>query len=209
RFQGRNDVPCKVGTVQQRLEHARLRAAKPAARRSNQGSDDLLAITLAQGGMQVADAIGEPERNGSLAGPVFAGEQSFFRTVQSGSAALLNEADEAFVNLALYGLEPFDVVRIFGQERIEHGLALAGSVEPALDTELFHQLGEAERTTDHSDRADNRVRITDDLFGGARNHIPAGSCQILGKGYHVAFVLGGKLTDAAINQMRLDGRAAG
>ena len=124
------------------------------------------------------------------------------------AAAFLDQRDEVLVDVLLDRLDALHVLRLLRQERIEHHLALAGGVEPALDAELFHQLGEAERAADHADRADDRKGIADDLVGGAGQHVAAGGADILDEGDDRKLLFLGQLPDAAEDQMRLRRRAA-
>ena len=105
-------------------------------------------------------------------------------------------------------LEPFDVVRILRQERIEHRLVLARSIKPALDADLGDQLVETERAADHADRADDRTRIGNDLVGGAGEHVAAGGGGVLDEGDDLAAVFLRQIADAAEDQVRLRRRAA-
>ena len=93
------------------------------------------------------------ELDGLAAAPVFTGEQGFFWTLEPRAPAALHKADEVLMDFPLQRLEPLDVLRLLRQERVEHGLVLTGDVEPALDAELLHQLGKAERAADHPDGA--------------------------------------------------------
>jgi len=52
------------------------------------------------------------------------------------------------VNFVLDRLQLLDVFRLLRQERIEHRLALARGIEPALDAEPFDQLGKAKGPAD-------------------------------------------------------------
>src|SRR5262249_43385580 len=213
RFDGRDYLLAPAGGARQTANvaanHAGLNAAKPAARRGDKRSDDIVTEALTQRRTQVADAIGEAELDRPTASPVFAGEQGFFWTLEPRPAAALHELDEALVDVALQRLEPLHVLGILRKEWVEHGLVLAGNIKPAFDTEPVHQLGKTERATDDADRADDRGRIAENLVGGASDHIAAGGRNILGKGDHRARVLGGELADAAVDQGRLHGRAAG
>src|SRR5512132_4046110 len=143
--------------------HARLHAAEPAARRGHEWGDDVLAEARAQRRPQVADAVGKAELDRLGAGPVFAGEQGLFGTLEPRTSAALHEVDEVLVDVPLQRLEPLDVLRILGKEWIEHGLVLAGNIKPALDAKLLHELGKAERAADDSDPADDGGRSAADL----------------------------------------------
>ena len=94
--------------------------------------------------------------------------KSFSGPCQLGAAARFDQRDKVFVNFSLQFLQPFDVVGILRQERIEHRLVVARRIEPPLDADLRDQLVEAERAADHADRADDRMRIGDDLVGRRR-----------------------------------------
>ena len=113
--------------------------SSPLARRDHR-RQHLVAEARAQGRAQIADAVGEAERHGRFAGPVFAGEQEIVGALQPRAAALLHQRDEDRVDLALDRLQPRDVVGVFRQERIEHRLVLARRIEPALDADLLDQL---------------------------------------------------------------------
>ena len=86
---------------------------------------------------------------------------------------------------------------------------LARGVKAPLDAKPLDQLVEAERAANHADRAEDRGRIADDLVGGASDHVAPGGHDIFGKRDHAALLLGGEITDAAVDQMRLHRRAAG
>src|SRR5207245_2666406 len=153
---------------------ARLHSANPATRGSDERSDDPIAETRPQRRAQISDAIRKTELGCLAAGPVFAGEQGLFGTLEPRSAAALDQRDELLVDFLLQRLEAVDVLRILRKERIEHGLVLAGNIKPALYSEFVHQLGKAEGTPDDSDRADDRGGIAEDLVGGASDHVAAG-----------------------------------
>src|SRR6266480_2419906 len=189
--------------------HARLHATEPAARRSHEWGDDVLAEARAQRRTQVADAIGKAELDRLAAGPVFAGEQGLFGTLEPRTSAALHEVDEVLVDVPLLRLEPLDVLRILRKEWIAHGLVLAGNIKPAFDAELLHELGKAERAADDSDGAEDGGGIAEDLVTGADDHVAAGGGHILGKDDRWARVLVSQLADACIDQVRLHRRAAG
>src|SRR5215813_14527383 len=130
-------------------------SAKPAARRRHQRGDDIVAETRAQRRAQITDAVGKAELDRLAAAPVFTGEQGFFWTLEPRAPTALHQANEVFMDFPLQRLEPLDVFRVLRQERVEHGLVLARHIEPALDAELLHQLGKAERAPDHSDGAED------------------------------------------------------
>ena len=143
--------------------HSGLDAAEPAARGRYERSEDVVAETRAQRRPHVADGVSDTKLDRLRTGPVFAGEHGFFWALESRSTASLHEFNEIRVDLLLHRLEPRDVLRVLRQERVEHRLVLARRIEPPLDAELVHEPDEAERAADHSDRADDRGRIADDL----------------------------------------------
>src|SRR5262249_5358352 len=208
----RDDFLGEIGsaweTVEIRRTYARLQAAEPAAHRRHERGDDIVAETRAQRRAQITDAVGKAELDRLATAPVFTGEQGFFWTLEPRSPAALHQANEVLMDFPLQRLEPLDVFRILRQERVEHGLVLAGHVEPAFDAELLHQLGKAERAADHSDGAENGGRIAEDPVPGAGDHVAAGGGDIPGKDDHRTRVLGRELADAPINQVRLHRRAA-
>ena len=55
-------------------------------------------------------------------------------------------------------------------------------IDPALDAELFHQLGKTERAADHADRADDGELVADDFVGGASQHVAARGADVLDEG---------------------------
>ena len=89
------------------------------------------------------------------------------------SAALLYERDEALMNLLLDRLDPFHVVGLLRQKRIEHRFAIAGGVKPPLDADLLHEFGKAKSRADHAYRSDDRELVADDLIAGAGQHVAA------------------------------------
>src|SRR5207249_9110013 len=97
---------------------------------------------------------------------------------ETGAPALLHQRDEVVMNLALDQLEPLDFVCLFREERIEHRLALARRIDPALHTELLQEPGKSESAAEHPDRADDRGLIADDLIGRAGDHVAARSRNI-------------------------------
>src|SRR5262245_25591805 len=113
--------------------HARLHAPEPAAHRSHERGNDVLAETRAQRRPQVTDAVSKAELDRLAAGPVFAGEQSSFGALEPRTSAALHEINEVLMDVALQRLEPLDVLRILRKEWIEHGLVLAGNIKPAFD----------------------------------------------------------------------------
>src|SRR5215813_6621413 len=184
-------------------------SAKPAARRRHERGDDIVAETRAQRRAQITDAVGKAELDRLAASPVFTGEQGFFWTLEPRAAAALHEADEVLVDVSLQRLEPLDVLQVLRQERVEHDLVLAGNIEPALDAELLHEPGKAERAANDPDGADDGGGIAEDLVSGAGDHVAAGGSDILGKGDHRTRILGRELADAPIDQVRLHRRTAG
>src|SRR5262249_58243223 len=110
---------------------------------------------------------------GFAGGTVFTGEQGFFWTLEPRAAAAFHEADEVLVDVPLQRLEPLHVLRVLRQERVEHSLVLARNIEPAIDAELLHQLGKAERGADDPDGADDRGRIAEDFVRDTGDHVAA------------------------------------
>ncbi len=96
-----------------------------------------------------------------------------------------------------------------GTEGIEHRLALAGGIEAALDADALHQAGEAEAAGNNADRADDRTRVDDDLISCGGDHVAAGSREVLDRDNDPLVLLLGKIADAAEDQVRLGGGAAG
>src|SRR5262249_23830981 len=158
---------------------ARLQAAEPAAHRGHGRGDDTVAEARAQCRAQITDAVGKAELDRLASGPVFTREQGFFWTLEPRAAAAFHEADEVLVDVPLQRLEPLHVVRVFRQERVEHGLVLAGNIEPTIDAELLHQLAKPERGADDPDGADDRGRIAEDLVTGTGDHVAAGGSDVL------------------------------
>src|SRR5260370_35582061 len=97
--------------------NSRPHATEQASFRDDQRSHYLVAEARPQRRAQVADAIGKTELDRLGSGPIFAGEQGFFRAFEPHPAALLHEVDEALVNFLLQRLEPLHVLGIFRQER--------------------------------------------------------------------------------------------
>src|SRR5207249_4535920 len=104
----------------------------------------LVAITRTQRAAQIAERVNEPELKGAAAGPVLPGEQGFFWAVEL-APSRLHEPDEVLMDILLQRLEPLDILGLFRQERIEHRLALTGSIEPPLDAQFVQQSVEAKR----------------------------------------------------------------
>src|SRR5262245_66295206 len=102
--------------------HARLHSAKPGARGGYERSDDLIAETRTQCRAQIADAVGEAELGRLAAGPVLAGEQGFFGTLEPSAAAALDERDELLVDVLLPRLTPLDLLRTSRKDRTAPGL---------------------------------------------------------------------------------------
>src|SRR5262249_60713982 len=100
----------------------------------------VLAEALAQPRAQLAEPIDQAVAERRLGAPVLAREQGIFGAGQARAAALLDEADEGLVNLALDRLQVLDVFRPLGQERIEHHLLLARGVDAPLDADLADRL---------------------------------------------------------------------
>src|SRR6195256_3123624 len=213
RLQRRDHLAGEIGTMQKppplRRTHPRLHPAEPAAHRGYERGDDIVTEALAQRRTQVTDAVGDGELDRLAPGPKLAGEQVIFGTNEAGAAALLHQRNKILVNVPLHRLEPVHVVRLFRQERVEHGLALARSVEPPLDSKLLHQVDEAEGAAADPDPAHAGGGMADDLVGGAGDHVAAGGDDVLGEGDHRNALLLGELPDAAVDRMRLHRRAAG
>src|SRR4051794_35511233 len=204
-FQRRDHILGEIPAAQQAIKtrDTRLHTAEPAARRSDQRGDDIITEALAQCGSQVADPVGQAELDRGVAGPVLPGEQGSFWALEPRATASLDQVDEALVDLTLHRLELLNVLWVLRQERVEHGLVLAGRIEPALDAELVHELGKTERAADHADGTDDRGRIANDLVRGAGDHVAARRRDILGKSDYGSFVLSREFADAAVDQMRL------
>src|ERR1044071_5418691 len=81
-----------------------------------------LAEALAQDGADVAEPVDEAEIHRFRANPEGAGEEIVVGIVELLASALLHEADEDVVDLALKALQARHVVRVLGPERIEHRL---------------------------------------------------------------------------------------
>ena len=56
-----------------------------------------------------------------------------------------------FVDVLLDRLDPFYVVWLFRQERIQHRLAVTRGVKPSFDTDFLDELVEAERSSNNAD----------------------------------------------------------
>ena len=96
---------------------SRLRARSPASALSR--------LAGAQRRTQIADRIGQPERDGSLSGPIFAGKENIVSALQPCAAALLDQGNEDGMDFVLKRFHPSDVIGVFRQERIEHRLVRA------------------------------------------------------------------------------------
>src|SRR5262249_53467791 len=186
-----------------------LHGAKPAARGGHERGDDIVTEARTQRGTEGTHAIGKAELDRLAAGPVLAGEQGFFWTLEPRSSTALHQFDKSLMDVALQRLQTLDVLRILREERVEHGFVLTGSIKPAFDSELVHELGKAERAADDTDRADDRGWVTEDLVGGASDHIAPGGSDVLGERNDRARALGRELADAAVNQVGLHRRTAG
>src|SRR5262249_25213106 len=118
-------------------ERARVDPRHPSPEQPALGGDErrlhVLAVALAQDTAQIADAGDEAEFLRLAAGPIFAGEQGGFGTRERGAAAAFDERDEPLVDVLLDRLEVRHVLGLFGQERVEHHLALARGVDAPLD----------------------------------------------------------------------------
>ena len=103
--------------------------------------DDFKANFLAKNvlhfGSNVGNAVDEAELHGAGCRPEGTGEQFGVWCPQFSEAALLDEADEDIVHVALNGLEACNVVGVFGEERVQLVLVDARRVNPALDTDLL------------------------------------------------------------------------
>src|SRR4029077_1709062 len=124
------------------------------------------------------------------------------------AAARFYQRDETVVDFLLQFFQPRHVVRVLRQERIEHRFVLARRIDAALDAVFRDQLVEAERAADDTDRADDRMRIGDDLVAGAGDHVAAGGGGVLDEGDDAAVFLLRQFADAAEDQVRLCRRAA-
>ncbi len=92
----------------------------------------------------MADVVGEAGVDPGLPDPNLAGEE-----VVAGepcAPARLHLGDEVVVNLRLEPLQPRDVLRPLGAERVEQALVLAGGVDPALDAVRGRSGPESRRT---------------------------------------------------------------
>src|SRR5262245_12122982 len=130
---------------------ARSRTSEQAALRADQRHPDIVAEALAQHRTQIADAVGDAERHRLAASPKLPGEQVIFWAGEARAAARFHQRDEILVNFALHGFEPFHVLRLLRQERVEHGLAFARGIEAPLDANLLQQTRETKRAADHAD----------------------------------------------------------
>src|SRR6185295_7218394 len=81
----------------------------------------------------VADGVDQAERDRLLAGPDVALEQLLLRRLQADAATCAHEILEAVVNVDLDRVEPGDVLRRLGTERIEQTLAAADRMHAPLD----------------------------------------------------------------------------
>ena len=131
------------------------------------------------------------------------------RAFQPAQAALLDDADEHIVHVALDGLEPLDVVRLLGLEGIERALVGAGRVNAPLDAELLDGLDEAEACRDDADGADDGRRVGIDFIAGDGQVVAARGRDVLAEDVDLLVLFLSELTDAAEDEARLDGRAAG
>src|SRR6476661_7340596 len=150
RFQRRDQVVGEAGLAGERLRQTDARQAAPekTALGRDQRRAHLVAEALAQCRAQVAEPVGKAKLDRVLRAPKLAGEQRLVGALEARAAPLLDQRDEALVDVLLDGLEAFDVLRLLGLERVEHHLALARAVDAPLDAEPVHQLGEAEGTAD-------------------------------------------------------------
>ena len=113
------------------------------------------------------------------------------------------------MDLALDRLQLRHVIRIFGEEWIEHRLVRASRVKAPLDAEPFDRLLETEAAADHPDRAEDRGRIANNLVARAGDHVAAGRRDVLDEHQHRQLLLRGELLDAQVDLTRLHRRATG
>src|SRR5438094_254492 len=98
-----------------RPAHAGNSPPEPAALRADQWGGDLVAETLAQGRTKIADAIGKPEFQGFLSGPIFARKQCLLWAGEDSAAARFYQGDETLMDFPLDRLEPLDVLGFLGE----------------------------------------------------------------------------------------------
>src|SRR5262249_57537795 len=106
-------------------------------------------------------------------------EKGFVWTLEPRRADAFHEGDEVLVDVLLQRLEPLHVLRVFRQERVEHGLVLTSNIEPTIDAELLHQLGKPERGADDPDGADDRGRVAEDPVTGTGDHLTPAATAVL------------------------------
>ena len=132
-------------------------APEPRGRRR----DELEAHVLAEEGAHLAANVGEAVDQAELqrapARPELSGEEILASVGNLPSAPLFDEIDEGRMHVTLQRLDPLNILRLLGEERIERVLALAGGIDAPLDTDLGDQLVQAEGRRDDSDRADDRA----------------------------------------------------
>src|SRR5436305_13908309 len=97
----------------------------------------------------MANAVDEAQIERLAPRPEGAGEQLAILALELAGAAIAYERLEGIVNLELDGLQALDVLRLFRLERVEDRLVLAGGMDAALDTDLFHCLDQTD--TGHTD----------------------------------------------------------
>src|SRR5262245_37138977 len=157
---------------------------------------------------QIGDAIDEPVLKRLARRPEGAGEHFLLRAAQPAGPPGLDEADENVVHVALQLLEPQHILRPFWLEGIEGTLVLAGSVDAPFDAEALDEFVEAEARRNHTDRAHDRGGIGINFVARQGQEVAAGGGNILAKDVNALVLLGGKLANAAENEMRLHRRAA-
>ena len=169
---------------------------------------DLVAVALAQGGAQVADAVDEPEFH-ALRAAQYSPEN------RSSSAPFSLPPRRDFTSSmklawisSWIALSRATCSGFSGRNGSSIALLIARGVDAPLDADLVDQLGESERRADHADRADDRGRIGEDLVGRARDHVAARGRDILDEGDDRHFLLGRELADALEDQVRLHRRAS-
>src|SRR5690606_34767159 len=119
-----------------------------AALRSDDAQFDLVAEAAAQRLVDIAQRVDEAELEALHAAPELTGEQILpIRELRA--APRFHPVDEHRMDLRFHGLDALDVLRLFGQERVEGRLAAARSVDAPLDAELVQRTDEAEAGIDH------------------------------------------------------------
>ena len=113
------------------------------------------------------------------------------------------------MDVFLHGAQRLDVFRPFGPEGVQHPLALAQRMHPALDAEPRNRSVEAKASEDDADGAQDGRRMHEDFRSGAGEPVAARRADIVHEAQHRHALLLAEPADAVGDPGGLDGAAAG